>query len=591
VISSSNRITCFEDLSNELFHEVFDYLEGCAIYKAFFKLNSRFKHLIIHSSLPLKIKFYSSSQSKLKHYINNYLIPNRHNIISLYFKNQSLIDDLFIHCIIDSSFNRLESIVLDGITSKQIMILLFYLRSLPRLFSLKIQLNDEWEGDLGDIYRLIFSLPSMKFNRLTFEVDIHDLYQELDISVPFAINERFSTIEYLIINHNCTSQELFSIVRHTPRLRHLTCERLVKSGITIDTNKPVILFNLTHLCLDDCAADFDEFKLFITKVSSQLQVLKIQQYTYEDYLDVDRCQRLIKNYMPHLRKFDYEYHDIDPFYQGEDFVYMKMNRFISPFWIERQWFFEATIIDHELIYSIHLHRYNKRCILLQKIPCFCFRKMWFDNYEYTDINTCSNQSSKPKQHNIDKSSTQLIIDTTSIEINQTFIDTFKVVFDTVQFTHLNINNKEIHPGILSKIIQLLPNLVSLKVSSVQLTHPNCLGDNFNEFLLPTSITNKITFVYLENTADMGQVDFLLALCRCVQHFQVHVPKTLYLDMFLRFIFIKSKTLVHRLRSLCLCIPHINEDIIHHIQNLIELEKVLSNCMIKHRGNNIHLTWN
>ncbi|CAF4907485.1 unnamed protein product, partial [Rotaria sp. Silwood2] len=44
-----------ENLSNELFYEIFDYLDSCDLYKAFSNLNIRFLNLIFRSSFPLKI--------------------------------------------------------------------------------------------------------------------------------------------------------------------------------------------------------------------------------------------------------------------------------------------------------------------------------------------------------------------------------------------------------------------------------------------------------------------------------------------------------------------------------------------------------
>ena len=41
---------------------------------------------------------------------------------------------------------------------------------------------------------------------------------------------------------------------------------------------------------------------------------------------------------------------------------MKLNQFTSPFWTERQWFFEAEISTDCMAYSISLHKYAKRRI-------------------------------------------------------------------------------------------------------------------------------------------------------------------------------------------------------------------------------------
>ena len=57
-----------------------------------------------------------------------------------------------------------------------------------------------------------------------------DIEEELNISLPFAINERFSTIEYLSISHTCSTRHLFSVLHHTPQLRRLTCADLIGSG-------------------------------------------------------------------------------------------------------------------------------------------------------------------------------------------------------------------------------------------------------------------------------------------------------------------------------------------------------------------------
>ncbi len=109
MISTSISITCIENFSNELFYEIFEYLDGCDIYKAFFlNLILVFQRLITDSSLPLKIELASEIKLEMINCCKNVIIPNKHRIVSFYLENDSLINDFFTHCIIDSSFYRLE---------------------------------------------------------------------------------------------------------------------------------------------------------------------------------------------------------------------------------------------------------------------------------------------------------------------------------------------------------------------------------------------------------------------------------------------------------------------------------------------------
>jgi hypothetical protein len=52
---SIRSINGIENLSNEMFYEIFDYLDGCQIYQSFSKLNYRFYQLLNSSSLRLKL--------------------------------------------------------------------------------------------------------------------------------------------------------------------------------------------------------------------------------------------------------------------------------------------------------------------------------------------------------------------------------------------------------------------------------------------------------------------------------------------------------------------------------------------------------
>jgi hypothetical protein len=349
-------MNCIENLSNELFYEIFEYLDGCDIYKAFSNLNFRFQRLITCSSFLLKIKLRSEAESAVGHDCKNVIIPNRHRILSLYVENESLIRDFFTHCMIDSSFSRLESVVLGSISSDQLIILLFYLKSLPRLFSLTIDHDEEeWGYNLSTLYRMIFSMPYLQYNKLS--VSSMDPDEELDILVPLASNEQFSSIQHLIIDHNITIHEILSVLHHTPRLSHLTCTNLIDSLSPVDIKNLPMLSHLIYLGIDNCQIDFHDFEIFITKVSSQLRVLNVTQYMTVAYLDADRWERLIKKHIPHLRRFYYKYQEYFELEEEESIdLCMKIKQFTSRFWIERQCFAKVEISYHETSYSIQSYR-------------------------------------------------------------------------------------------------------------------------------------------------------------------------------------------------------------------------------------------
>ncbi|CAF1478822.1 unnamed protein product [Rotaria sordida] len=76
-------INSIENFSDELFYEIFDYLNDCEIYNAFSNLNYRFQQLINSSFRLLKL---NSSRSK-EIFINNYqqvLHLNKDKIFSIH---------------------------------------------------------------------------------------------------------------------------------------------------------------------------------------------------------------------------------------------------------------------------------------------------------------------------------------------------------------------------------------------------------------------------------------------------------------------------------------------------------------------------
>ncbi len=84
--------TYFEDLSNELWYEIFDFLDQYYLYQTLANLNTRLHHLIIHSSLHLKINLSNISKSMFNQRCKYILAPNIQRIVALSISNNMPID-------------------------------------------------------------------------------------------------------------------------------------------------------------------------------------------------------------------------------------------------------------------------------------------------------------------------------------------------------------------------------------------------------------------------------------------------------------------------------------------------------------------
>ncbi|CAF3200772.1 unnamed protein product [Rotaria sp. Silwood2] len=119
--NAAKLINSFENLSNELLYEIFDYLDAYAIYKVFSNLNTRFQALLASSSLRLKIDLRFHSQDILQYCSTHIVTPNKDKIISIIWPYFYDYESNFTLFNIDSSFNRLDSLTLRDIESNQLI--------------------------------------------------------------------------------------------------------------------------------------------------------------------------------------------------------------------------------------------------------------------------------------------------------------------------------------------------------------------------------------------------------------------------------------------------------------------------------------
>ncbi|CAF3980194.1 unnamed protein product, partial [Adineta steineri] len=211
-----NSCTNFEELSNEIIYEIFDFLDTYHAYEIFSNLNIRFRNLFTLSNFPIEINLSNISKSSFQQHYGQFFKYNNHRIHSLYISNPFIINLIFSSIKNDILFTQLKILYLKNIDSDDCNDLFNYLVSLPQLSTLII---DSFKNDCDRIimYDKLFRLPALKYCKLS----LGDGSAMTDGRLHIAYNN-FSPIEHLIIDYNIHFNELFHILSYVPHLRRLS---------------------------------------------------------------------------------------------------------------------------------------------------------------------------------------------------------------------------------------------------------------------------------------------------------------------------------------------------------------------------------
>ncbi|CAF3091408.1 unnamed protein product [Rotaria sp. Silwood2] len=349
-----SSVTHLEDFCNEIFYEIFEFLDFYHIYEAFSKLNSRFTNLVNGSNISIRFNLSKTSKSAFQHHYEHMIIRNEYRIKLLYISNPLIIDYVFSSSIL-SKLIHLENLNLHNIHSKYIEELLMYLICMPNLSSLTINCPNNLTNK-NFIFQQIFLLPVLKYCKLSFE--------ETDKSDSLSVaTTKHSSIEQLTIIGKVNVNEFITILSYIPQIRRLSVSNIYESS-KYQTKKfnPIVLNHLTHVYLNMKDVNFDNFESIIKNMSHQIQVLYISTKNDELFTTANHWQELIVSHLPNLRIFDIQHR-----YSSHKMNHLTYNDFFKQqnfsFWFQRKWFFNYDIYNHEgenqiIIYSTNPYRYE-----------------------------------------------------------------------------------------------------------------------------------------------------------------------------------------------------------------------------------------
>ncbi|CAF3230079.1 unnamed protein product [Rotaria sp. Silwood2] len=345
----SDKITTFEQLSSEIFYEIFDYLTGNEIYGSFFGLNKRINDLL-YNKPNIHLDF---TRSTRKFYNSFQRIFCTQNIISI-------VSDCSIETILQRLHDSAGGGRLKSISLPYLPLHMFHTK-IPeilsglkqQLVSLKIELMNEWSYGTESQTALSFQyllteLPALKYFGLNGSDQI-DSITYLDpsivnktvISLSMSISDhvrwthilyRFENLKLLTINFRFTNDKKRAAPRdstsyfgnqiheplpisYSPRLRHVKIYQynLILENIEL-LFQLLISSTLLTLRLFNCQRPFTRFP---------------QPKRQPPFLDSSSWHSLVKKYLPPtMKRFFVEYEDVDNIMSMTNLVQVK-NKFMK----------------------------------------------------------------------------------------------------------------------------------------------------------------------------------------------------------------------------------------------------------------------
>jgi hypothetical protein len=241
--------------------------------------------------------------------------------------------------------------------------------------------------------------------------------------------------------------------------------------------------------------------------------------------------------------------------------------------------------------------------IFSKAKICLFSNKWYDPCEHIENGTYSKRNTIQNvlQHKLN-TTTQAIVNLSipfvqSVELTINCNQLLDEVLSLIQnigslFTALQMtcSNGYSFNQSCDQNMDYLPNLSSLRVSSLSTLYEKSFVNQEKELRCFVSNNNKITKVSLTKMTHLEEIQFLINLCPRMKYLEINHPQYIDLKLLTRFILMKISTEIPHLDSLCLFDPRANNDTVQLLRSMINIEKLLHDYTINCTSDKIFLQW-
>ena len=327
---SSVTIECFP---NELFLEIFQYLDAVHLLQAFYNLNNRFNQLLLIQIQQYHFDFSSLSTTNFERFLQEYLPLIDTRVFTCHFSDDLHTQNLSKYFQFSNyrlnQFPQLRSLSIDCIYSFELINeITSQLKELPSLTHLRMTLQSHLDPEIHfrDFISHIWRLSTLT------HCDINVIYPYvswlMDMSV---VSTSIRCLTLKTISYDWI--KLSELVRYTPNLQHLVIGEFYQYiDTTVETTfNSLISFNvIIHKSIDLMRS------LFLKM--SNLRSLTVEMQNV--YFDGHQWETLLRHSFPHLNVFRLKMSiEFSSSEEIDDQVDQFLDSFSSSFWLnEHQWF-------------------------------------------------------------------------------------------------------------------------------------------------------------------------------------------------------------------------------------------------------------
>ncbi|CAF4940100.1 unnamed protein product [Rotaria sp. Silwood1] len=518
-------ISVFEDLSNELIYEIFEYLDFHHVFEAFHDLNERFQNLLINSNLPIKINISSMSKYRFQRYLTYFIIPQTYRIKSFRLSNPFAADMCLLLFPIMTNLTRLESLTIHNIESDYVEGIINHLSLLPSLSSLVI-ISIDYIRNQNDIYQKIFRLPTLKYCQILLESLCHRKPMSTDTN-------EFSPIEHLVINNKVSLNQLYSLLSRVPQLQHLSLDHLCVPRWSQTSLNSITLHYLTHVSLKLYSVSFDNFVSLIKHFFNKIQILRIKVgympyfSSNLEYLNANRWEQLISTHMPNLYIFDFEHQYRTWGYFNDRQTYeAQINMFNSLFWIKRQWFFEHQYCQirnstYAIFYSTN--SYKKEFYILDEDldKNIGSPSLEIEENPAYHVGIYSINAMEKFIGNF-RNATKLTLFDTFDKPRNSIVRSLNRIMPLKQLSTLSIDCHHFPFDQIDELLYSTPNVHTLKLHSILLYRIDSVSMQQKQIFQLVSITNIVKNVIIAKESTVEKIQLLVALFPRLEYLTINL---------------------------------------------------------------------